>query len=740
MSGSGLDIRSAAHGSIPPERMRALVMTAPWSVDDTKPTVDAAFQNKIPAKHKKDGVFHLGIGMEGLLVDSKGEWGRAIFSRDREFFPVMVPMNRVRIGATWRSLPDKLREAESIDPNPNQGLPYTTHPVYNYINRLWESFRQQTERFQSLGLSDYKLRQTFGANFAKNVSLISEGFTPQVKQIMSDGTFTLANIATLPQVTPQWPAPGSRLIYIILYLRQDGGVGVGLYVGQAIRHAWQRFSQHRLSVDDNSPHYNVAHKSRPEDRLMIPIIVWDPDQVVPTEVVDMAEQTLMALFDSYTRWARSDSYRDDNPVGHSQVAFIREVSASIRLTCHLPSYNITGTNTLSPIFDLARLMPFDCYRSSAKATGQRGMTTYRQARNVPSPADSRPYRFNINCITPDGTKHDIGLILPPEVGRVNTRLYLVFEIMHDGSPHEVPYLGCPTVGPFENFSIASSLGIALEWYDESANGWKRSYLNSKAYRGDFQVGLRASDTMKSIAPWRRCMNIIQLLEGINYTGPLNGFYQSIHFISADVKELVVDHLNQKVSWRPRPRQNRPAPKLALFEDNAYLLKSLLHNTKTLTNMTNPPTADFWAPNALDANIYNRRGTFHWCDFCRYMQTDIRFPCERDPRFTDRWVCRCCAVMHRPCTWTARSHALEYWGSGAPYLTKKSQYSLCPTGPRRLLSFHRTFTGSTKTIDIDEPIKGLQGLNALPRVSVDLGDEEELDGDENVSRDGSEDED
>ncbi|KAM0395196.1 hypothetical protein ACHAQC_005041 [Fusarium culmorum] len=709
MSGSGLDIRSAAHGSIPPERMRALVMTAPWSVDDTKPTVDAAFQNKIPAKHKNDGVFHLGIGMEGLLVDSKGEWGRAIFSRDREFFPVMVPMNRVRIGATWCSLPDKLREAESIDPNPNQGLPYTTHP-------------------------------TFGANFAKNVSLISEGFTPQVKQIMSDGTFTLANIATLPQVTPQWPAPGSRLIYIILYLRQDGGVGVGLYVGQAIRHAWQRFSQHRLSVDDNSPHYNVAHKSRPEDRLMIPIIVWDPDQVVPTEVVDMAEQTLMALFDSYTRWARSDSYRDDNPVGHSQVAFIREVSASIRLTCHLPSYNITGTNTLSPIFDLARLMPFDCYRSSAKATGQRGMTTYRQARNVPSPADSRPYRFNINCITPDGTKHDIGLILPPEVGRVNTRLYLVFEIMHDGSPHEVPYLGCPTVGPFENFSIASSLGIALEWYDESANGWKRSYLNSKAYRGDFQVGLRASDTMKSIAPWRRCMNIIQLLEGINYTGPLNGFYQSIHFISADVKELVVDHLNQKVSWRPRPRQNRPAPKLALFEDNAYLLKSLLHNTKTLTNMTNPPTADFWAPNALDANIYNRRGTFHWCDFCRYMQTDIRFPCERDPRFTDRWVCRCCAVMHRPCTWTARSHALEYWGSGAPYLTKKSQYSLCPTGPRRLLSFHRTFTGSTKTIDIDEPIKGLQGLNALPRVSVDLGDEEELDGDENVSRDGSEDED
>ena len=93
MSSSGLDIRPPAHGSIPPERMKALVMTAPWSFDDTKPTVDAAFRNKIPAKHKKDGVFHLDIGMEGLLVDSKGDWGRAIFSRDKEFFPGMLELS-----------------------------------------------------------------------------------------------------------------------------------------------------------------------------------------------------------------------------------------------------------------------------------------------------------------------------------------------------------------------------------------------------------------------------------------------------------------------------------------------------------------------------------------------------------------------------------------------------------------------------------------------------------------------
>lgn len=87
MSGPGQDNRPPAHGYIHPEQMRALVMTAPWSFDDTKPTVDAAFRNKIPTKYKKDGVFHLGTGMEGLLADVKGDWGRALFFRDSTQFP-----------------------------------------------------------------------------------------------------------------------------------------------------------------------------------------------------------------------------------------------------------------------------------------------------------------------------------------------------------------------------------------------------------------------------------------------------------------------------------------------------------------------------------------------------------------------------------------------------------------------------------------------------------------------------
>lgn len=72
---------------IQPQNMRALVMTAPWSFNDTEQSVDAFFRNKIPDKYKKNGIFELGTGAEGLFVDQKGAWGRALFFREDKQFP-----------------------------------------------------------------------------------------------------------------------------------------------------------------------------------------------------------------------------------------------------------------------------------------------------------------------------------------------------------------------------------------------------------------------------------------------------------------------------------------------------------------------------------------------------------------------------------------------------------------------------------------------------------------------------
>lgn len=388
-----------------------------------------------------------------------------------------------------------------------------------------------------------------------------------------------------------------------------------------------------------------------------------------------------------------------------------------------------------------RLMPMNCYRSSANSTGQRGMTTYRQARHVNANKDGQ-YKVNLFATKPDGTQQVFCTVLPPQVGHASSCVYVVFEIMDDGLPHEIPYLGCPTVGTFENFSLASSLAVAFEWFDESSNEWKKSYINLMGYRTKFHRGVETSDVMKSLGSWRYCMDLIQLLEGIDYTGPLNGFHQSLHLTTTDVKELEVDHLNQKVSWRTRTRRSRPAPKLALFEDNARLLGSMVRNMRTITNMKDPPplSSDFWRPSENDANAIEKSPLR--CDFCRYMDTKDKSakPCERDSRITDRWVCKCCALMHRPCTWTARTHALEYWGTGEPYLTRGEEITACPTGPHRLLAFHRTIPGRMKTVEVAEPLEGLRGLEILRSAEVGVNDEDGLDGDGNAADDDLEDED
>lgn len=91
MSRQNINMQPTGHG-IQPKNTTAMVMTGSWSVDDTKPTVQAAFRNKIPERFKTNGIFEIAAGEEGLLVDVKGEWGRAFFYRSR----IQIPGKFVR--------------------------------------------------------------------------------------------------------------------------------------------------------------------------------------------------------------------------------------------------------------------------------------------------------------------------------------------------------------------------------------------------------------------------------------------------------------------------------------------------------------------------------------------------------------------------------------------------------------------------------------------------------------------
>lgn len=87
MSRQNITMQPTGQGTIQPKDMTAMVMTGPWSVDDTKPNVPEVFRNKIPERFKTNGIFEITAGEEGLLVDVKGEWGRALFFRSQTQIP-----------------------------------------------------------------------------------------------------------------------------------------------------------------------------------------------------------------------------------------------------------------------------------------------------------------------------------------------------------------------------------------------------------------------------------------------------------------------------------------------------------------------------------------------------------------------------------------------------------------------------------------------------------------------------
>ncbi|KAF5227996.1 hypothetical protein FAUST_11385 [Fusarium austroamericanum] len=710
-----------------PTNTTAMVMTGSWSVDDTKPTVQAAFRNKIPQRFKTNGIFEIAAGEEGLLVDVKGEWGRVFFYRGQ----IQIP------GAKWLPFHDKLARTEIINPDINQNVRQTGDTVLNnYVRTLWTTLRKNTHALKALSLSEKDDRAVFGKNFVNNVNFITQGFTDRSRQLFSNGTATLDQIALLPRVTPTWPAPSARCIYIRLYRRRDGSiVYYAIYVGQTTQHAWLRDGQHNRITHRNSPHYNVARRSAPEDRLMIPIMVWDRNQAVSVEVLNMAEQTVLLMFNTYNSWVLSNGFRAFGISIHNQAMLLRSVSASARSATNWPLYNVTGTNTISPLFYLKAGLPFHCYRSPAKA-GQRGMTTYRQARGV---VTNRSGHNNCQWLMthPDGTIERIRITVPLTLCRPDRPMYVVFEIMDDGKPHEIPYLGCPSAGPFEDFAVASSLAVAFEWFDGSSNNWQKAYVSIKDIRTTFTLEINNPDIMKPLRRWRRCMNIIQLLEGIDYTGPLNGFAQSLSFGALDVKELVVDHLTQTVTWRLRPRRSKPAPKIASFDYNACLVKAAVRGMETKVGNPPDPKSDFWCSTGHDARLEVQ------CDFCRYMFSRNNPPhsCERDPRFTDRWVCKYCAVMNRPCTWTTRSNALRYWGEGQPFLSgRESKFTACPTGPHKHLCFYSSIPDIYHVVNTEEPIEGRNGLAVIMAAEEETETQEELSGNENVITDDSEGED
>ncbi|KAH7209927.1 hypothetical protein DER44DRAFT_864584 [Fusarium oxysporum] len=430
-----------------------------------------------------------------------------------------------------------------------------------------------------------------------------------------------------------------------------------------------------------SCHYIIARKATADNRNAVKLCSWDANYEVPEPVFQMAEQTMMVLLDSYYSFSQDTFLQDKWTRVRDQAAYLKSTGDKIRKAIgwqeHLDAETV-GCNVENPLFEATmNQFPIYCFKSPP---GIRTFTTYKKETSMWRIPGRDAVFMSISASTPQTDTPRVQFVFPIQKACFQDFIpkhgIMVIEIMDDHGPHENAWLGCPTVGPFQNYAEASCLAVRAEWLDVPSGEWRTAPVQSP------QNYLWNLEMQQKI--WMSAMGIIQMFEGIVWTEPLNGF-KNLSFGRRPVHELTVDHLQQTCHWAPRqPRGARPAPSLASWNENFHLMANQFGHGLTLVGC-DPPARD-----ELGLGHSNNIA----CDFCKYSKTNRTLNCQRDPTRTDIWICKRCSEMNRPCSWTPVSVSLELWGTGPPNVFKGTQdagFALYPTGPHRKLAFHSTMS-------------------------------------------------
>ncbi|KAL6364294.1 hypothetical protein LRP88_02213 [Fusarium phalaenopsidis] len=733
MSNSPSHQLSSPAGQANSNKARAIIMTRGWEYRDQRFAFGRT--NPVPDKYKRDGVFRLLEKDEGFLLakDPKNEWGLGEFLREGVRIKVMVPMNRIRVGAPVRSFEDKLSEGAAIAPLPVGSIDVGAGTcLERYVRSFWVGIRQQANVFQHLGMRDENTQAVFSDQlFVNNVNVVLSGFTPPARSLLEHGHFSASDLVGLRKLEDDWPPKDLWAVYLLVYTHQDDAHAnvddLAIYAGQS---TWlhRRAAAHREAVaHSQSAHYVLARRSPPNHRHMIPIILLDPSAIGGNAriVLNMAEQTAMSMFNAYHKGLiKSDNSPPAFAVSKSRYAPIKASHDTARQLSGWPRLVCSGCNVTSPLFgsSLRDISPtIYCYRHRANDPDFKPFTTYRCAINMlPSSAgavyqflwrrtdgEQEMFRFYLNH-----TVLALHNLTPPLTG------YLVFEVMQNGQPHPRPWMQMPSVGPFQQFSQANSVGVRFEFLRRDQGKWFSCSIPmgsirtiSSMWKEGIEAPTFAEGREAVLKPWRKAMTLIQLLEGITFTGPLNGFEKRAFIATRQVLELENDHINQRARWVLRREQSRPAPAKATWEYNVDLVMREFNTEHTLITRDGPPdiTEPFWSPTEHDVQL--ARGPKRaFCDVCKFSYTPSnQTRCERDPNRTDVWVCKCCSLMGKPCTFTPPSVCERLWGTERPWTEPENWqrgYSQNPTGPFKTMTYNHP---KTECFEVPEPFGGMLGL-------------------------------
>ncbi|KAL2690073.1 hypothetical protein Neosp_004141 [[Neocosmospora] mangrovei] len=225
---------------------------------------------------------------------------------------VVLPTNVLQEGRTFRTLGKQTEDllGANITPSVSPQMQLSGSVFDNFVRSFWSSLAKETSALRQLLLKQSDMNDFFGGpRLRDNVDSILSAKTPQVREVLNDGRFSLQDLLDLSHVYRNVTLPGP-CVYVRVYTHlegqsadshgdaTDGGIslGVAFYVGKA-KDIWRRARQHETNTENRnvaSLHYSTARKASREHRHMIPLIVFQ-QATVSEAVMNMAEQTMVAL-------------------------------------------------------------------------------------------------------------------------------------------------------------------------------------------------------------------------------------------------------------------------------------------------------------------------------------------------------------------------------------------------------------------------------------------------------------
>ncbi|KAG8353158.1 hypothetical protein FVEN_g8863 [Fusarium venenatum] len=445
-----------------------------------------------------------------------------------------------------------------------------------------------------------------------------------------------------------------------------------------------------------SQHVYINRRSSPANQHMIPLMVWTGN--VSPHIVAMAEQIMVLLFRTYLSFLYIPEHKDSRTILASERAkFFSSVMKTTATATGWPCLRPKGCNFDSPLFCFGLATDIIAIGAAPGDPNSRALTSYRLKRNLNVRTTSNGYISFTVSLSSDNT-HSSGTSRRRWCFSINNEyliaqrpkyVYLVFEIMNDNKPHPRPWIGMPFASQFENFEQASSLGVHVEWYNDSTESWCKVSLQ-KQLVGKHANWIQNRDHDAFLRPYYDSMAMIQGLRGLEYTGTLNGHPMRVK-LSNPVKTLETLHLSQHYRLQPRPTTKCSAPSRASWDYNFQLMFQKFSGPHTVVGPSTAPlaTSGSMCVAPMDLSISTTLGQERrCCDTCYVSSAGKAVRCEPEPGHP-HGCCRLCALYNRPCTFTPFSQLSTLWGNRLPHVTATRALARFPNGPFRSLAYHRT---------------------------------------------------